>query len=75
MKNKTKYTVSIAIFLIILIAGAAGHVILTKAIIDYEHEQEQYQGLHLGDRWPTTPKFQPREYIKVVPVKQREGEE
>jgi len=71
MKNKTKYIISIAIFAVILISGAAGHIILTKAMIETEHEETEYQGFFLGELWTDTPKFQPRQYIKVVPVKER----
>lgn len=70
MKNKTKYVIAMAIFLIILLAGAASNVILTKAMIEVEHDQVEYQGLLLGEPWIEMRTFQPRQYIKVVPTKQ-----
>lgn len=73
MKNKIKYIVATAIFLVILIGGAAGNVILTKTMIEIEHDQAEYQGFLLGERGVISPKFQPRQYIKVVPVRQKNG--
>ncbi|WP_416149283.1 hypothetical protein ACM26V_24035 [Salipaludibacillus sp. HK11] len=74
MKLKSKYIVSVSILLVVLICGATGHVILTKTMIENEH-QEEYQGMHLGELWSGNQKFQPRQYIKVVPVKQRQNED
>ncbi|PYZ94216.1 hypothetical protein CR194_01365 [Salipaludibacillus keqinensis] len=74
MSNQIKYVISLIIFLVIFTAGAFGHVALTKSIIEAEHDQQNYGGFQLDGSFTEFHRFQPRQYIKVIPEKkQKEG--
>ncbi|SER71454.1 hypothetical protein [Salipaludibacillus aurantiacus] len=71
MKNKTKYVILSSIFLVIFAGGAAGHVIVTKEIVERQTIKEDFRGAG-AQTFTEGRRFQPRQYIKVISEKGRE---
>ncbi|MCR6096821.1 hypothetical protein HXA34_08275 [Salipaludibacillus agaradhaerens] len=71
MKIKTKAIIAICIFLLIFLGGAVGQSIVSKEMLERQENEEGYEGFILNDVLRNDQRFSPREYIKVIPIKER----
>ncbi|MCR6110350.1 hypothetical protein HXA35_08410 [Bacillus sp. A301a_S52] len=69
MKIKTKAMIALCIFLLIILGGAVGQSIVSREMLERHGNYEEYEGFILNDFLRNDQRFSPREYIKVIPIK------
>lgn len=74
MRLKWKVAASVSLFLIVTTAGGIAHSFVISGISE-KQEGERIQGLQVENLDEKKERFQPREYIKVVPSKEVNTEE
>ncbi|UTR14340.1 hypothetical protein MM221_17510 [Salipaludibacillus sp. LMS25] len=72
MKVKTKAIIAVSIFLLIFFGAVVGQTIVSKEMLERQENNEQYEGFILNDFLRNDQRFSPREYIKIIPIKERE---
>ncbi|UTR09321.1 hypothetical protein MM300_15625 [Evansella sp. LMS18] len=65
MKNNKTYTVSAAVFVVLLLSAVPFHISANNQIIERQTSEENIESFFIGGRPLEDLKFQPREYIQV----------